>query len=154
MNRLELLEKMIRNVHTMTRYMAPHKERLYVNCPYTRPQMTLLATIFDSVSITSKDLARKMNITAGAVTQLIAPLEEQGIITKTKMTNDLRIMHIRLTPKGIDSYHKERTQYIENMLPLFDTLSDAELETLVILHEKVVHNLSKTNHGENATNEQ
>lgn len=147
MTREQLVEKMIENFHLLVRYIAPFKEKMKVECCHSGAQIALLRVIRDHKTITSSELSQKFHMTPGAVTQFIEPLVAEGLVNREKDKNDKRIVHLTLTESGNIAYEEGKKHVITNLLPLFESLTDTEIETLVNLHEKVVTNLSNNHNG-------
>lgn len=75
-------------------------------------------------------LAEKMFITKGALSQLVKPLEEKGILIRHQSEKDQRISLITLTramKAKINSMHEE--QY-KHMNYIFNSLSDQDIAKL------------------------
>jgi DNA-binding MarR family transcriptional regulator len=49
---------------------------------------------------TAFELAREMNIDAGAVTRMLDRLAAKGLIERVRSETDRRVVHLRLTPEG------------------------------------------------------
>lgn len=74
------------------------------------------------------ELATRLGVTKGAVTQLIVRLEAKGLVTRTPHPTDSRAIVISLTDKGKEAYtaHEEvHVQFYEN---LRSQLSENEIE--------------------------
>jgi DNA-binding MarR family transcriptional regulator len=49
---------------------------------------------------TAFELAREMDIDAGAVTRTVDRLESKGLVERARSASDRRVVHLRLTPEG------------------------------------------------------
>lgn len=49
---------------------------------------------------TALELAREMDVDAGAVSRLVARLRAKGLLTQVRSEADRRVVHLRLTPAG------------------------------------------------------
>ena len=50
---------------------------------------------------TANELARRMDVDAGAITRLVDRLEAKGLIERLRSEADRRVVHLRLTPAGM-----------------------------------------------------
>jgi DNA-binding MarR family transcriptional regulator len=139
MYRLELLDQLIEGLHIIGKHTAARLEnRDNVLCPISPPQMRLLFFINHKERTTTTEIAQVMGITAGAVTQLLDPLVEQSIITKTKDVHDKRTSHIEIGDEGKKRFQQIKQEHLKSMLPMFEVFSDEDLQTMVRLQKKLV----------------
>jgi DNA-binding MarR family transcriptional regulator len=47
------------------------------------------------------ELAREMDVDAGAITRLLDRLEAKGLVERLRSAEDRRVVHLRLTPAGV-----------------------------------------------------
>ena len=87
--------------------------------------------------VSVKDLSQKLNITSGAVSQMIDPLVEKGLVTRTEDAQDRRIVRLELTDKARETFKTLRQAHLENVKSMFDDLSEEELNTLENLLKKI-----------------
>ena len=85
-------------------------------------------------SPTMSELANRLNVTQGAVTQMATRLEKKGYVVRQKDTEDKRVTTISLTEKGkvlceqhIDFDKREHA----NVSEMLGEFSDEELEKLI-----------------------
>ena len=60
----------------------------------------LLAVLKENSNITSRELAEQLDIRPSSLTELLARLEKEELITRTQDDNDKRISRVTLTEKG------------------------------------------------------
>lgn len=65
--------------------------------------------------IISSELARRLNITRSAVSQLVGKLEEKGVVVRASSPVDKKIAYIRLSPMAIEVY-EEQCQFVNAVL--------------------------------------
>lgn len=87
--------------------------------------------------ISVKDLSQKLNITSGAVSQLIDPLVEKRLVERTEDAADRRIVRLELTKKARETFKTLRKAHLENIKSMFDDLSEGDLQTLENLLKKI-----------------
>jgi len=85
----------------------------------------------------NEDLARSLQMTPSAVTQLVSPLVEGGYVSRVASETDRREARLRLTPAGrkvLRQLHKlmrTRAEYIASVL------TDEELEQFINISKKI-----------------
>jgi MarR family 2-MHQ and catechol resistance regulon transcriptional repressor len=87
--------------------------------------------------ISVKDLAASMNMTSGAVTQLLDTLSEKGLVERVEGVSDRRVVLVKLAPDAKSRFRRLRHCHFENMATIFDPLSDKEMEQLLKLLQKL-----------------
>ena len=87
--------------------------------------------------ISVKELAASMNMTSGAVTQMLDALATKGLIERTEGSPDRRVVLVKLAPDAKARFRRLRHSHFENMATIFDPLSDKEMEQLLMLLQKL-----------------
>lgn len=143
MDRLALIQKILRE-HTVTSaatvnfFEKPHRyaqdDSLYMR------EVHFVVEIGSMESPTMSEVATRLNVTQGAVTQMATRLEKKGYVIRKKDTEDKRVTTISLTEKGKIlcaehiAFDKKEHAEVSEMLKEF---SDEELEKL-IRYEKIM----------------
>jgi DNA-binding MarR family transcriptional regulator len=134
--REDLLQKLIEGMTSLMRHigrsLAPHEPSL------SPPQVRLLFAIGsrkEGFQVT--ELAEKIGITPGAVTQFVDALVEKDLVSRQGDPSDRRIVRLKLTETAKAHYENLRKGYLASMANAFDVLSDAELRELVRIFTKV-----------------
>lgn len=83
-----------------------------------------------------KQLAELLQVTSGAATQHVEALEKLGLLERSSITDDRRVVTVKLTPNGTDALRTIRKLHEKMMQELFAGLTDDELRTLVMLITK------------------
>jgi len=104
-----------------------------------------LFVISHSQPVQPKDLAGKMYLTPGAVTQSIDALVREGYLTRTHDENDRRSTFISLTAKGEEKVTKLQAAHQERFTRMVSELSDEELESFLHVQQKMLHYLEREN---------
>ena len=143
MNRLALVQRILRehnttSVATVDFFEKPHKyaedDSLYMR------EVHFVVEVGSMESPTMSEMATRLNVTQGAVTQMATRLEKKGYVIRQKDTQDKRVTTISLTEKGrilCDehiAYDQKEHAIVSEMLNEF---SDEELEKL-IRYEKIM----------------
>ena len=137
MDRLELVQRILRahniaSVATVNFFERPHKyavdDSLYMR------EVHFVVEIGSMGSPTMSELANRLNVTQGAVTQMATRLEKKGYVMRQKDSQDKRVTIISLTEKGKllcnehIAYDQKEYAVVSEMLNSF---SDEELEKLI-----------------------
>lgn len=75
-------------------------KNMYREFDLNRSQASILFTLHKNESITQKDLAKRLNITAPSITSSIQKMERDGYISREPDKSDQRMMRLALTEKG------------------------------------------------------
>ncbi|MGA2157681.1 MAG: MarR family transcriptional regulator [Dehalococcoidia bacterium] len=94
-----------------------------------------LARKHDGVSV--KDLAEKLNVTSGAVSQFMDALVEKKLVKREEDSNDRRLLSMKLTKQAKNNFADFKRCYFTTVSHAFDSLSDEELITLLELLNKI-----------------
>jgi DNA-binding MarR family transcriptional regulator len=102
------------------------------------PQVHLLFSIGGKKEgISVKELAERLSVTPGAITQFVDPLVEKGLVVREGDTNDRRIVRLKLTEQARSHFEKFRQEHMASMFKIFEVLSNDELKQLVALLAKM-----------------
>jgi DNA-binding MarR family transcriptional regulator len=148
MNRDTLLSRLEHSMLMIGKGM--HDEQMdYPGSSPAQNHVLMLIGLQGDMSI--KQLAEKLRVTSGAVTQHVGALEKTGLLERTKSSSDRRGVVVKITQKGQDAFREIRLAKTRMLSKLFSELSDDELHTLVGLIEKVslkyIENKKEQAHG-------
>jgi DNA-binding MarR family transcriptional regulator len=91
--------------------------------------------------IFQKDLEEVFLVRRSTISAILLRMEEKGLLTRTSVDHDARLKKITLTEKGL-RLHKQMEHSIDEMEDrLSSGLSPEDSKTLLVLLEKVRHNL-------------
>jgi DNA-binding MarR family transcriptional regulator len=94
--------------------------------------------------VTIKELAEQLQVTSGAITQMIDGLESEGFIERREDPNDRRVVRIFFARKSRKLFGHFKTAKLNYLNGLLEPLSEAEIEQLITLLQKI----SKHNQGD------
>ena len=106
----------------------------------TSVQCWPLFKIQQGQSTTVADLARELQVDAGAMTRLLDRLEKKGLCKRVRSTEDRRVVHIELTPEGEASIAEVPTVLAEVLNAHLAGFSKTEWQALRGYLERMVHN--------------
>ncbi len=129
-----LIEKMS---HVMKRLHAKHCS-LFQEFHLNRIQAMILFFIgrkMEGVSV--KELAVFLNVTPGAVTQMIDTLVRKKFVRRGHDINDRRIQRITVTPSALKKISLMKSQYSSLIRPAFHNLNETEITLFLTLLDKI-----------------
>ena len=106
--------------------------------PTQRKILVLLARRNDSLSLSA--VARELGVTAATACDSVGALEDKRLVRKGRSVTDGRALSLTLTDEGRHSAAK-LASLPDPILPAFDSLEDAELETLYRYLIKMIRSL-------------
>ncbi|HUD20953.1 MAG TPA: MarR family transcriptional regulator [Candidatus Saccharimonadales bacterium] len=80
--------------------------------------------------LTVKDIAEKLGITSGAVTQIVDELAAKGLVARTEDPNDRRVIRVARADRTRNLFRGLRAKFFHRIEPMFDNLTDEEIRTL------------------------
>jgi DNA-binding MarR family transcriptional regulator len=138
LSRQERVQNLLDSLSLLKRGMYAHLQATNKLMPIPRAQLELLAAVQQTQPISSKELARQLYLTPGAVSQLAESLEHQELISRKADPNDRRIQCLSTTRKGeklLRDVDKRRRANIEAVLA---GLTDEELEVWCRVQQKLL----------------
>jgi DNA-binding MarR family transcriptional regulator len=113
------------------------RRRLREHFDVTLPRFDLLAQLDRTPDgMTLGELSRRMMVTNGNITGLVARLEEQGLVRRRTSPHDRRSQFVSLTAAGRRTFRTIASTHADWIAEMFAGLSDAELEPLMRLLAK------------------
>jgi DNA-binding MarR family transcriptional regulator len=135
-NREELLQTLVQHMMSVmkhVRHSGPPPEPML-----SPPQVHLLFSIGRSKEgLSATDLAERLSVTPGAITQFVDPLVTLGLVVREGDPNDRRIIRLKLTEQARSHFEKFRQEHMISMFKIFEVLSNDELKQLVTLLAKM-----------------
>ena len=93
----------------------------------------------------STQLAKKLDITRSAVSQIVKKLEKDGIIKRVPDETDKKIAYIELTENSLDGYEKAKEEGEVFVGKLIENFGKNKLDTLLALSEEFWGIIEKLN---------
>ena len=100
-------------------------------------QKRILTVLLETGSITQRELTERLGIQPGSASEVIAKLENAGLLTRAESETDRRTVDITLTEEGKRQAEEANSQRIGRHGEMFSALSDEEKGMLLKLLEKV-----------------
>jgi len=134
-------EALVRTAPLVSRWI----ERLLAahDPPFTVAQYLTLQAISDG-EIVGAELARRAAVSPAAISQLLAALEEAGMLSRDRTGDDRRRQPLVLTEHGRWALRSAQTALRERLAGLLADISPRETEALARLLERLNASLSGT----------
>jgi DNA-binding MarR family transcriptional regulator len=138
MKRSDIIAELFDTMDIAKRSMHGHMQTVVEGHAISRTQLELLFTIFHLEPTTAKQLAAKLHLTPGAISQLVEELMEQSLIQRETDPIDRRRQVISLTDEGnavIKTFEKRRHAVMNKVI---ENLSDEELVTWLKIQKHII----------------
>ena len=100
-------------------------------------QKRILIVLSETGTITQRELTARLGIQPGSASEVIAKLENAGLVERTASEEDRRTANISLTEDGLRQAENAMEQRKRRHTEMFSHLSGEEKEQLLALLEKV-----------------
>lgn len=97
------LRALFKSIRRIARAIELHSRRLDRDLDLTLPQHVVLACVRDLGEVTSRALSEEAEVSPATVVGLLDKLEGKGLIERYRSTRDRRIVHTRITQKGLET---------------------------------------------------
>ena len=127
--RADLIQKLFENAEAAKRSMYFYTHGHFRNLPLQRAPLEVLSAIKYMQPVSSKEIASRLALTPGAVSQSLETLDQEGYVIRTADPKDRRVQHLRLSKKGeklLTELDKRRYKMME------DVTQDLTLEELSV----------------------
>ncbi|MBX9719475.1 MAG: MarR family transcriptional regulator [Microbacteriaceae bacterium] len=125
--RAESLARVIERMAIVTREVNARGAYPFKTLGLRRAAMNLLFALARSDGARVAELAERLGITSGAITQTVETLRQAGLVTSEVSADDRRGRVISLTTEARREIEGFERQYIEAVAPAFDALSTADV---------------------------
>lgn len=138
---LELFYRILNKIERIEK--SPHK--LWGNYKLYRAEALVLeiVALYPSYNIT--EIASKLGITKGAISQVAKRLKMKGLVEKIKSEGNEKNIFLRLTEKGkkaFETYKNFRNTYFNEIINLFNSLNEEKIEFLELIFRKIDESLT------------
>lgn len=100
-------------------------------------QKRILIILLEVGSLTQRELTTRLGVQPGSASEVIAKLENAGLIQRSVSPSDRRTAIIRLTPEGEHLAKDAAEDRLRRHEEMFSCLTDPEKQTLLGLMERV-----------------
>ena len=126
--------------HTLATRLRACGHFLYYQTGGKAGQRRILVTLLKQEGLTQKELQDVLEISSGALSEILQKMEEASLVERKKSCDDKRQVKLALTPEGKVLALQVKEHYIRTLKRMFECLSEQEKEQLGgILEKLVVH---------------
>lgn len=129
-NHDDLSEKVIVALRRVIRAVDLHSRTLVASHGLTGPQVLILKALQNG-NLTAGELANKVSLSQGTVTDILNRLEQRGRITRIRDSNDRRRVLVEATEAGLAVLDKSPPLLQERFAQRFNELHDWEQNLLL-----------------------
>ncbi len=104
-------------------------------------QRRILVTLLNQEGLTQKELQDVLEISSGALSEILQKMEEASLVERKKSCDDKRQVKLALTPAGKDMALQMKAHYARTLERMFECLSGQEKTQLGGILEKLVEHL-------------
>jgi DNA-binding MarR family transcriptional regulator len=101
-------------------------------------QLVALKTIHHLQPVTSKDLAKYMQVTPGAASQLLDALVDADCIVRTLNETDRRVSYLTVSRKGKQKLQEFQKTHVQMLLKACKDVSDEDLEAYIRVQQAMI----------------
>ena len=114
---------------------------LYYQTGKKAGQQRILATLLNRKSVTQKELQNILEISSGALSEILQKMEDANLVERKRSCDDKRRVVLTLTRKGEDRARKVKAHYSYTLTRMFGCLSREEKTQLGAILEKLTTHL-------------
>lgn len=137
-SREELLQSLIEKMVNIIKCV--HAKHGFPLCGFklSRPHIMILLFISKhKEGASTKDLAKLLNVTSGAITQFIDTLVERKLVKREDDPKDRRILRLTLTKSAQKKFTVFKKNYYKSVSHIFNELNEKEIKQFIILLNKI-----------------
>ena len=143
MERLHLDNQLCFPLYALSRQMTalyrPYLEKLDL----TYPQYLVMLLLWEREKLSVKEIGFELWLDSGTLTPLLKRMEETGLVSRLRCTQDERIVHVQLTKEG-KQLQKKAVGIPDNIFTEL-SISNAQLKSLKKELSGILNKLKKSN---------
>jgi len=128
---LTALRRIIRSVELYSKHLSATNH-------ITAPQLVCLLTIVAHGPVTATAISREVHLSPSTVVGILDRLEEKGLVTRTRMRDDRRLVHVSATPDGVALAASAPSPLQKALAGALNRLPGLEQATIALSLERVV----------------
>ncbi len=109
--------------------------------PVTPSQWALLSLIFENGVMSNQEIADRLCITSGAVTQLVDRLVEKNYLIRENAAADRRRLSLKISPKYKQRLYEMKAKGLQRAMALFTGFTDEEMAQYAKLSRKFAESI-------------
>ena len=133
--------KLFTALHRLGRQLHRCSHRFGHMEDYYREQSRLLLLIAENDGVIQRELAEKMDVRPSSMAEMLAKMEQLGLVLRKQDEKDQRVMHIFLTEQGKSAVEESKKANAKLTDALFKGLTEEETREMLRLTEKLATHL-------------
>jgi DNA-binding MarR family transcriptional regulator len=141
MNRTKSVKAFMNNGILIQKALCTLRTNFFKSYNLNKAQVEVLYIIDSHNVIQMKEIARLVNTTNGAVTQLIQGLVDMDYIERVYDDSDRRMICLKLSKEGAKKFKTFSQHHLEHVKNSLSQLNDMELTQLIQMQTKILNQL-------------
>jgi MarR family multiple antibiotic resistance transcriptional regulator len=138
MTRDEMIKTLFENMSVAKRGMHARMQSITNDYPISHTQLELLFTIEHLQPVSFKQLAHKLHLTPGAISQLVDSLTQQSLVERETDPNDRRVQCLRLSKKASEMMDAIKQHHRNVLNRVVQDLTTEELTVWMRIQQKMI----------------
>ena len=130
--------RVLRSLRRIVRSIELHSKHLSASSHITAPQLVCLLTVVSQGPISATAISREVHLSASTVVGILDRLEEKGCITRTRASDDRRIVMVAATADGVALSQQAPSPLQHRLATALNALPELERATIALSLERVV----------------
>jgi DNA-binding MarR family transcriptional regulator len=145
-----LIKNLSETMGAFTRRFWAHKSEKLNHHSFGRSQIQILVMMGHGGKdgATTKELAASLQVTSGAISQMVEPLVADKLVERTEDPTDRRVIRLHLTKNAHKKFGQIQEAKLKALADLVSPLSDTEVEQLIHLLTKVINHQTGDPHAD------
>lgn len=110
-----------------------------------RAQAFLLCRLFEKDGMTQTEIAQQLAVQGATITNMLQRMEESGLVTRCRDSEDNRLVRVYLTDSGWDKERAINQQFANLEEAIFAGISPQDRDVLRRLLQQILSNMSAHN---------
>lgn len=106
-------------------------------------EFTILGICYRSGTTTVSRMARVMPVDAGRISRIVNKLYQQGLLTRKRLEEDRRVVHLGLTEEGLRLVPELIERVQEHNAMLAEGITSEERAVFIAVSEKILSNFAR-----------
>lgn len=137
------IRALMNDFRSLTEHLSRQRNTLVAiggSAPVTKASLHLLETVGTHPSERMTDIAQRMDVTKGAVSQLATRLQTEGLLDKRPALGSARDIYLELTPEGQKLYKASthlNQEVDDEIFNAFSQMRDEDIERLRTMLKRI-----------------
>lgn len=141
-----------RLLHRVIRHLQARLARTHSGAmpELTLPQINALMVVQDCGSLSLKQFARELNVSAPSASAMAERLVEMGVLCRAQSMEDRREVRLSLARKGTKILEAFENQFLSNLVEVLERIGPKRAKEWCALYEEIDETMSRADDAEHA----